>query len=170
MQTQTEGMESPLDPELEALRKSYKETPKSRTHRPHESAKFCKVHGTHQRREIKMSGPFHRADCKEIQEGWPRISDRRTWWNVGPVRWLIAPDYDDWDCWWIVEEKGFCDECAAEAVRKGESPQPDIKLYRRKFGWARLNLVLRPHSTICGIFNSDSFRIVGPAKKPLKQP
>ena len=44
------------------------------------------------RRHYRLNGPLFKSDCdKSLPMLHARISSRDSWWNVGPIRWLIAP-------------------------------------------------------------------------------
>lgn len=72
------------------------------------SSEYCphclrEGHGLVKRkREYILVGPLFRSECDQtLQILEPRVSARRTWWNKGFIRWLIAPPDPQTDYPWF---------------------------------------------------------------------
>ncbi len=65
---------------------------------PDQTSKYCPVclkennKKVKRRRHYRLYGPLRRSECDpNLPELSARVSSRKTWWNVGLIRWLIAP-------------------------------------------------------------------------------
>lgn len=65
---------------------------------PDQSSKYCPQclaennQKVKRRRHYRLYGPLFKSDCgQNLLVLSARVSSRKAWWNVGPIRWLIAP-------------------------------------------------------------------------------
>jgi hypothetical protein len=94
------------------------------------------------KRRYSKSIPLPKSKCgidEEYPVRQPRVSSRQAWWNLGPIRWLIAPDPSL--PWFKCFEMAECPVCGPERVIENDC--------KRQFGRARLlEFLLRGQFTL----------------------
>ncbi len=82
-------------------------------------------------------GPYHSVDCDELPVLYPRVSASNSWWNHGPVSWLLRPpNYNSDLGWYKIIFYLKCRNCRYEwrLFSKGNG----FGEARRKFGRIRI--------------------------------
>ena len=86
----------------------------------------------------RVRGPLPESECEGLSVVQPRISNRDSWWNRGPIAWLVRPpDYSSPHGWYVVHFLREC-KCGYHFTAKGKGNEDGEVC--RKFGRIRLLL------------------------------
>ncbi len=102
-----------------------KHTPPPYPKRPiNQSAKFCLICGTEQRRMIDVVGPVHIDYCKSVEEKKPRRSGN-LFWRIFGCGLVSPPNPPDPAAWYLERQNCRCFKCNTERLEK---------VFRKQYG------------------------------------